>query len=196
MPAMLHVIALASEGGGFNPLDVAQGGNYLWTLVIFFAAVPFIWMVVMGPVTRALLARDQKAAEAILSAERASEEAQKAKAEVEVALGRARADAAELLAAARARAETREGEIVDSARREADAMVERAREEIRGEREKALAQIREQVVDLSLGAASRVLGRSVGSEDDRRLVRELVAGASGAAAGPAGKGGRGGGGGR
>ena len=97
-----------------------------------------------------------------------------ARAEVEVKLGEARADAAQLLSEARERAETREREIVEAAKSDAQNMVESARVAIRSEQEKALAAIRSEVVEISLEAASQVLGRNVGSDDDRRLVSELV----------------------
>ena len=42
--------------------------------------------------------------------------------------------------------------------------------------DEALAAIRAEVVELSLGAATKVLGRNVNSDDDRRLVQELVGG--------------------
>ena len=108
----------------------------------------------------------------------ASEQAEKARAEVEVRLGEAQADAAKLLAEARERAEVRERDIVNNAKQEADAMIEAARATITAEKEKALTAIRDEVVDLSLSAASKVVSRSVGSEDDRRLVEELVTAAT------------------
>ena len=56
----------------------------------------------------------------------------------------------------------------------------RALTEMQAEQEKALAAIRGEVVDLSLNAASQVLGRRVDSDDDRRLVQELVSQEGGA----------------
>lgn len=170
---MMTLIATA-EGGSFNPLDLAAGGGFLWTLIIFVVALPFMWTVVMGPIARALVSRDEKASEAIVAAQKASADAEKARAEVEVALGEARAEAASLLADARGRAEARERELVDGARKEAEALLERARTEIASEQDKAIAAIRAEVVDLSLSAASRVLSRKVDAADDRRLVEELV----------------------
>lgn len=168
---MMTLIAAAE---GFNPLDLNAGGGFLWTLIIFVAALPFMWIVVMGPIARALVARDEKASEAIVAAQRASEDAEKARAEVEVALGEARAEAAKLLGDARGRAEVREREIVDGARKEAEALLERARSEITSEQDKAIAAIRGEVVNLSLSAASTVLSRKVDAADDRRLVEEMV----------------------
>jgi len=175
----LAFLALSEgEGGGFNPIDFAAGGNLFWTLAVFGVSVPLIWMVVMGPVTRALEERDAKAENAIAAAEKASREAQAAQAKLEVTLGEARAEAAKLLAEARARAEARGHEILEGAKGEAAQMLEAARKAIHTEQDKAIAAIRNEVVDLTLHAASKVLERRVESEDDRRLVTQLVAGQS------------------
>ncbi len=168
-------LAVAAAEGGFDPFAPAGFGGILWTWVIFLVALPFIWKFVMGPISRALHERDEHVAKAIAAAEKASSEAESARAEVEIKLGEAQADAAKLLAEARERAEVREREILDKAKQEATGMVESARAAIRAEQDKALAAIRNEVVDLSLHAASRVLERNVGSEDDRKFVNELVA---------------------
>lgn len=172
-PAYLPV-ALLAEGKSFNPLDISGIGGFLWTVIIFAAALPFMWKVVFSKVTSALTERDAKASEAIALAERASENAERARAEVEVRLGEAQAEAAKLLAQAKERAEVRERDIVDNAKREAEAMVDTARKSIEVEKEKALSAIRGEVVALSMQAASKVLGRNVGSDDDRRMVEEFV----------------------
>lgn len=172
---------VAAESGGFNPLDPAGIGISLWTWVIFLIALPLIWKVVMGPVTRALEARDLKASEAIVAAEKASREAQEARASVEKRLAEAQREATALVEAARSRAEARERELVQQAEAKSAALLERARLEIQAEQDKALAAIRRQVVDLSLSAAGQVLRRKVDAQDDRRLVEELVAGPTGAA---------------
>jgi F-type H+-transporting ATPase subunit b len=173
-PILPAALVLAAAEGGFNPLDVADGGGFLWTMIIFLVAAPLIWTVVMGPVTRALEERDGKAARAIAEAQKATSDAERARAEVEVALGEARASAARLIADARERAKVREGELIDAAKGEAAALVEGARRTIQAEQQKAIAAIREEVVDLALAGAGKVLGRNVGGEDDRRLVADLV----------------------
>jgi F-type H+-transporting ATPase subunit b len=170
-------VPLASGGEGkFNPIDFATGGNLFWTLVIFGVSVPLIWKLVMGPVTRALEERDDRTTSAIAAAEKASADAQRARAELERSLAEAQASAAKLLGEARARAETRGQEIVEAARGEAGQLLESARRAIRIEQDKAIAAIRNEVVELSLRAATKVLDRNVASEDDRRLAAQVVAG--------------------
>ena len=171
---LTNLAVAAGGGGGFNPLSLDGGGNLLWTVVIFVITLPLMWKLVMGPVTNALEERDGHAARAIERAETASREAEKARADIEVQLGEAQANAAKLMAEARERAEVREKEIVDAAKQEASTMIDQARGAIRAEQDKAISQIRNEVVDLSLSAASKVLERKVGDEDDRRMVTELI----------------------
>lgn len=172
---MLNFLALAlSEGGGYNPMDAGGAGGVLWTWIIFLLSLPFIWKAVMGPITTALAARDEQALAAISSAEKASHEAERARAEVEVKLGEAQAGAAKLLSEARERAEAREHEIIELAKKEAENLRERAKADIETAKEQALTTIRAEVVELSISAAGQVLQRRVDSEDDRRLVTELV----------------------
>ena len=82
---MLNAIAIISAegGGGFNPLDLSHGGGLFWTVVIFLVALVPIWKMVMGPITKALAARDDQAAAAIASAEKAGRDAEIARAAVE-----------------------------------------------------------------------------------------------------------------
>ena len=173
---MSSTILFAAGGGGFNPLDETGLGNLMWTIVIFLAALPLMWKMVFSKIANALDERDAKASEAIRAAEKASEQAEAARAEVEVRLGEAQAESARMLSEAKERAEVRERDIVGNAKKEADAMIEAARATIEAEKDKALTAIRTEVVDLSMNAASKVLGRAVGSEDDRRLVAEMVGG--------------------
>ncbi len=171
---MLPTLAALAIEGGFDPLHPLHGGGALWTWIIFLAALPFMWKFVFGPVTQALLKRDDEILAAQGRAESASANAEKALAEVEVKLGEARTEATKILAAARDRGEDREREIVDKAKGEATALLENASSQIRAEQDKALAAIRAEVVELSLGAAGKVLERNVGSEDDRRLIDSFV----------------------
>ena len=68
---------------------------------------------------------------------------------------------------------------MENAKAEAEAMISSARTAIQAERDKALGAIRKEVVDLSIHAATKVLGRNVGGEDDRRLADQVVAGSAG-----------------
>jgi len=177
--ALGHLALGLLADGEFDVFDMNGAGNLIWTLVIFGLSLPFMWKFVFGPISGALAERDDRASAAIEAAKRAEETAERLRGDMEVARGEAQREATKLLADARSRAEVRERDIVENAKKEASAMVEGARRQIHAEQEKAIAAIRNEVVDLSLGAASQVLGRSVRGDDDRRMAQELVAKAVG-----------------
>src|SRR5688572_3409816 len=160
---MLLLISPIMPEGGFNSLDVSQGGNYLWTLIIFVLACPFIWKLVMGPVTRALEERDANVQRAIEAAQKAAADAERSRAEVESRLAEARAESARVMAEARARAEVREKEILAAASTEAKSLLEGARRAIQAEQDKAISAIRDEVVDIALSAAKAVISKNVDS---------------------------------
>lgn len=174
MQAIFALLPSAASGQDFDPVDPSGGGLALWTWIIFLVALPFMWKVVMGPIAKALAERDERANAAVDEAKRASEDAQRARAEVESKLREAGSSAQRTMDEARMRAEAREKELLDKAKKEAGELLEGARGAIRAEQEKALAAIRREVVDLSLSAASQVIGRKVDGEDDRRLAGEIV----------------------
>jgi len=173
---MLNLFALALLEGGveYDPMDPGGFGGTLWTLIIFAFSLPFIWKIVMGPVTTALAQRDEQAFAAIEAAEKASSEAEKVRAEVEVKLGEAQASAAKMLSETREQAEKREHEIIELAKKEAEAMRERAKADIGAAKDQAVNAIRDELVDMTLNAASQILQRRVDAEDDRRLAAQLV----------------------
>ncbi len=65
-------------------------------------------------------------------------------------------------------------EIKDSARKEAQAFVDRATEEIDRERAKAKIELKRDVVDLSLRAAEKLLGETLDEEKNRRMVDAFI----------------------
>ena len=60
-------------------------------------------------------------------------------------------------------------------RAQLEQMRERAAADITAEKERALAEVREQVADLALLAAARVVGETMNTERERRLVQEFLA---------------------
>jgi F-type H+-transporting ATPase subunit b len=187
-PLATASLAAAAEEGGFNPLDLSQASGLFWTCVIFLVALVPIWKMVMGPITKALEDRDEKAAAAVAAAAQSSRDAESARMAVESKLAEAQTEAAKLVDAARGRAEAVERQLKDEAAKQAAALVDRARSEIQSEQDKAIAAIRREVVDVSLSAAEKVLARKVDGSDDKRLVEELVAAAGRAGAADRGRG--------
>ncbi len=85
-----------------------------------------------------------------------------------------RAQVQQMLAKGRSGAEKMREEILAEARREQQELLERSRRDIEREMERSMAELRLQVVDLAIAAASKLVQRNLTDDDNRRLVREFV----------------------
>jgi F-type H+-transporting ATPase subunit b len=79
--------------------------------------------------------------------------------------------------------ETREADIA-ATREELGRMRERATAEIDTEKQRAIAELRGEVTDLALLAAGRVVGDSMTSDRQRRLVADFLAESAGSGGSP------------
>ena len=69
--------------------------------------------------------------------------------------------------------ETR-GRLLNDARGEADRIMERAQRSIREEKDKALAELREEVASLAVLAAERVIEKEINEADHKHFVRQVI----------------------
>lgn len=166
------VLAL-SEGGGFNPLDPSAWPNGLWTILIFVAALPFMWKMVFGPIVRALDERETRSREAAHAAEAARDEAVRLQEAMNAEMEEARREASQRIDEARKQAETRERDIMARAEEQAA----QARQKAQGEIDLALARAKEELrsdaVRLGVEIAQKVLNREFDDADQDRLVGEF-----------------------
>jgi F-type H+-transporting ATPase subunit b len=167
--AFLQAVEEAPKG----PFAINPGVS-IWTLVVFLLLVVVLAKTAWPAILRAVEEREKKIQEQLDRAEKANQDAQRVLAEYQQKLAAARNEAQELLAAGRQAAEKVREDIAARARTEHEELIDRARREIVAEREKALAELRGEAVELSLAAASKVLERNLDSEADRRLVREYL----------------------
>ncbi len=159
--------------GILTALDI--NGTFVYQLIDFALLFVFLRIFVWPPLVKALQQRRQRIEEQIAAAQTERQEAERIREEREQTLAGARAEAqgiverAERIAGEQARA------LVDQARAQAERIRAEAAAETARERDAALRSLRQEVADLALLAASRVLGHRVGADDDRRLAEEFVA---------------------
>ncbi len=139
--------------------------------VIFFAALTWL---LYRPILKLLDARRDEIKGNLDRAEAARKEAEEAKAEYERRAAKAKEEAQELLARAQATAEKTKDELLAQAQRQAADTIERAQKAIASEKERAIAEIRQEVADLAVMAAGKIIERSLNVEDHRQLVNDLV----------------------
>ena len=147
----------------------------LWHAANFLLLLFVLHRFLYKPVLRMLDERSTRIRESLAQAESVREETARLEAESRNILAEARRDGQQLLAQANRNAEQIMTEARRQAQAEGDRLIERARSEIERERDQTFQELREQVADLAVSAASRVVRRSLDDPAHRELVREFLA---------------------
>jgi F-type H+-transporting ATPase subunit b len=173
-PVWLAVVAAPQEeGAGMGPFQV-EFGLVFWTWVVFLVLLALLWKFAWPAIVQATEEREGKIRRQLGEAQTAHAEAKAALEEGKRFAAEARASAQQMLTDARQTAEQERAVLLERAKREQEDMLERARREIGAEKDKALASLRREAVDLSLAAAAKLVGQRMDSETDRKLVTEYL----------------------
>lgn len=149
-------------------------GTSFWTLVIFGLLMVVLAKWAFPPILGYAQAREERIQKSLDEAKQAREEARRALEEQRRELAQARDEAGAIIARGKQDAEKVRQELLDRAKAEQQEVVEKAKREIEREREQAVESVRREAVDLSIAAASHLVGRNLGAEEDRRLVSEYL----------------------
>lgn len=154
-----------------NPLVSPDPGLLIWStisfLILFFLLSKFAWK----PIVKALDERERSIEDALAKAEMAKEEMAKLTTENEELLKQARAERDDILKQAKELKDQIVGDAKVSAQVEGAKMIEKAKQEITNQKNAALAEVKNQVSNLSLEIAEKILRRQF---DDRNRQEVLV----------------------
>lgn len=164
----------AAEHAADTNLLSLHGGLMFWTLIIFVILLFVLSKFAFKPITAAVVAREQALQKAIDDAKRDREESARVLAEHRAALDAARGDAQRLIVEGREAGERVRAEIVEQARAEQQEMMERVRREIASEKDRAIAELRREAVDLAIKGAGKVIEKNLDDASNRKLVEEFL----------------------
>lgn len=169
------VPALASSEGGeaISPF-AGNFGNALWTLVIFVLVVVLLGKYAWPPILSALHKREEFIRFSLTQAKQDREEAERKFKEYSEQLAKAREDAEAITEQARRNAEIARIKIKEEAQNEAEAMLERAKDEIDLARNTAVRDIYEVGAQLATAAAGKILSRELDAAEHERLIAESI----------------------
>src|SRR5262249_1348477 len=150
-------------------------GLIIWTLVVFGILLAILWKLGWPALLKSVEEREARIAKQLADAERANAEAARLLEEHKAALTRARTEAQEILATAKGAAQKEREQLLARTREEQEQLLERARRDIESEKEKASLALRREAVELSIAAATKLVGSNLDSDANRRLVMEYLA---------------------
>jgi F-type H+-transporting ATPase subunit b len=162
-----------AEGGigalGFNlPSLIAQFINFAILLILVgWASKRFLFPL--------LDERRKRIQEGLEASEEAKQRLAQTETETAAELEKARQEGQALIGQAQQMSARIQEEARQSARAEAETLLERARSEIQLERDAAIADLRREFADLTITAAERVIRRSLDRKAHRELIEEVLA---------------------
>jgi len=157
-----------------NPLVQPDPGLFLWTILTFLVLLGLLAKFAWRPLLEALEKRQETIRQSLEDARKAKEELERINEESRAIISKARTQAQSIVADGRSEAERLKGEIKQKAKAEADSMIREAEKQIRVATDKAISEIRGEVVDLSLQVASKLIRKNLSREDNRSLVEESL----------------------
>lgn len=175
MTALLFVQEAAGEATHkITPFDI-NPGLIIWTLVVFGILMAILWKYGWPSLLKSVEEREARIAKQLADAERANAEAARLLEQHRQGLAAARAEAQEIIATAKVVAQKEREQLLARTREEQEQLLERARREIDAEKGKAILALRREAVDLSIAAATKLVGSNLDSDANRRLVLEYLA---------------------
>jgi F-type H+-transporting ATPase subunit b len=175
--ALFAAPALASETESKTPpgLMSPNGGLMFWTLIIFIVVLVVLSKYAFKPLVAAVEAREASLEANLAQAKADRDAASKLMAEQQAALDAARREAQQLVAEGRAAGEKLKGDLLEAGKVQQAELLERARREIIGEKERAIVELRREAVDLAIRGASKVIEQNLDSAGNRQLVENFLA---------------------
>jgi F-type H+-transporting ATPase subunit b len=171
MAAVSHLPVAASSG---SFLITPSVGLMIWTLLLFGISMYILWKLAFPRISEALDRRQHAIEESIDHAERVRHEADELLAEYRERLREARGQAEQIIDRARKSADARERETLEETQQRREQLMEQTRRDIEAETRRAIQQIRREVADLTVLATEKVTRKVLDEADQRRLVEEAL----------------------
>lgn len=152
-----------------------NAANLIVQILAFLLFIWLFWKFALGPITRMLDTRQERIRESIEAAQRMEDELQKTRAQNEEIMAEARREAQALIARAREVSDQNIARSKEQAQVQADEMIVKAREAIAAETVQARADLRREVGDLAVLAASKIVRANLDRDAQSRLIEDALA---------------------
>ena len=151
-----------------------DAGLMFWTFTIFVLLFLVLAKFAYPKILGAVEAREKALTDAIAAAKKDREEASALLAEQERQLAATRDEAQKLIADGRAAGEKVRVGVIEQANAETRQMLDRAKMEIERERNRAIAELRREAVELAIRGAGKVLEKNVDDKANRKIVEDFL----------------------
>ena len=150
-------------------------GLMLWNLIGFFILLFILGKFAWKPILKSLKLRESSIAESLATAEKVKAEMAQLKSENEALLAKAREERAQLLKEARDTKDKIINEAKEQAKTEANKIIAEAQSAIQQQKMAALTDVKNQVGNLVIDVAEKVLRRELGNKSEQEnYIKQLA----------------------
>ena len=147
-------------------------------LVAFIVFIVLFWKYALGPITKMLDERSRRISESMAAADEMKSEMARASVRNEEILTEARQQAQQIITQAREVGDATVARAQKEAADQADAYLARAQATLRQETEQARLQLRQELADLAVLAAGRIVKKELDPAAQSTLIAEVLSEAS------------------
>ncbi len=156
-------------------LMIPDTGLVIWMLITFMIVLFLLTKYAWKPIMKAIKDREKSIEDALASAENAKTEMNNLKAENEKILQEARNQRDNMIKEAREIREQMIAEAKGKAKSEGEKMLTSAREAIQNEKMAAITDLKNQVAQLSIDIAEKIIARELSSENKQKeLIGDML----------------------
>ena len=157
-----------------NPLVQLDPGLFVWTIITFLILLGVLTKFAWKPLLKALETRENEISQSLEDAKKAKQELERLSAEGDEIIAKARSEAQGIVSEGKKAAEQLTATTLNKAKEEAMANLSAAKEQIKIERDKAIVEIKGEVVNLSLSIAEKLVKKNLSKEDNKSLIDESL----------------------
>ena len=157
-----------------NPLVQPDPGLFIWTILTFLVLLGLLAKFAWKPLLKALESRQEAIKKSLDDADRAKQELARLQTESTKIIEQARIEADSILTKTRSDAERLREDLKTKAKEESDTIIRNAEQQIQLRTRQALQDIRQEVADIAVIVASKLLERNLAKEDNDRLINETL----------------------
>lgn len=164
----------SSEEGGSGSLLAVNYGLAFWTVLTFFLLLLILKKFAWKPILSALDEREQKIKDSLLMAEKANEEARQMIEENKKQLLLAEDEAKKIVDQSRIYADKLKSQLLEESKAQSQKLIENASQEIERKKLEAFDELKNQVADLSLSIAEKILKQNVDKNANAEMIKKYI----------------------
>ena len=157
-----------------NPLVQLDPGLFIWTIITFLLVLFLLSKFAWKPLLKVLQEREDEIKSSLKDAEVAKAELEKVNLESEKILNNARAEARKIQADSKLVSEKQRDEIIYKAKEEAKKIVVNAESQIKMEKDLAIKQIQEKVINLTFSISEKVIKKNLTTDDNQKIIKDSL----------------------